>query len=173
MPKEKVYLETSVISYLTARPCRDIVKLAKQQLTREWWETRRGDFELFVSRPVRAEIQDGDPEAARLRMESVAGLQEIVVTDKAAALTKKLLSSGAVPLIAAVDASHIAVSAVHGIAYLLTWNCAHINNPATKGKIAEIIAEAGYTNVEIATPEQLLWRQDYERTGLGGRGRPD
>ncbi len=56
MAKPKVYLETSGISYLTARPNRDIVKMAKQELTREWWATSRHHFDLYVSQPVVDEI---------------------------------------------------------------------------------------------------------------------
>lgn len=157
MVREKVYLETSVISYLTARPSRDVVKLAKQQLTREWWKICRKHFDLFVSRPVVNEISDGDVEAARLRLESVAGLPELAATDEVDTLYGKLLSANIVPKKAPLDALHIAMAAVHGMNFLLTWNCTHINNATNKPKIAEIIERAGYTEVIMATPEEL-WR---------------
>ena len=48
--KSKVYIETSVISYLAARPSRDILVAANQQVTQEWWQVRREQFDLFVSR---------------------------------------------------------------------------------------------------------------------------
>ncbi len=158
MGKEKVYLETSVISYLTARPSRDVVKLAKQQLTREWWETSRLYFELYVSTPVLDEIRDGDPGAAQLRMESVAGLSRLNITVEVDALHRRLLSAGMLPEKAALDALHIALAAVHGMEFLLTWNCAHINNTMNRNKITEIVTNAGYTMTMIGTPEELLRR---------------
>ena len=157
MGRQKVYLETSVISYLTARPSRDVIKLAKQELTRQWWKTCREHFSVYVSRPVIEEISAGDPEAARLRRESVAGFPELVVTDKVNALYRKLLSANIVPEKAPLDALHIAIAAVHGMAYLMTWNCSHINNATNKPKIMKIIERAGYTEVTLATPEEL-WR---------------
>ncbi len=157
MVKQKIYLETSVISYLTARPNRDVVKLAKQELTREWWKMCRKHFNLYISRPVSDEIRAGDPEAAQLRLEAVAGFPELVVTDKVNALYRELLSANIVPEKAPLDALHIAIAAVHGMSYLMTWNCTHINNATNKPKIAEIIERAGYTEVTLATPEEL-WR---------------
>ncbi len=158
MAKKKVYLETSIISYLTARPSRDVVKLAKQELTREWWKTRKRHFDLYVSTPVLDEIREGDPEAARLRLEAVAGLPELAATDEVNALGNTILAARIVPEKAALDAFHIAITAVHGMDYLLTWNCTHINNAAKRPKIAKLLAETGYTEVIMATPEEL-WRQ--------------
>ncbi len=155
--KKKVYLETSVISYLTARPSRDVVKLAKQELTREWWETSRSHFELHVSIAVLDEIKKGDPGAAQRRLDAVAGLPvlEAGADDAVDSLLESLLAAKAVPAGALLDAYHIAVSAVHGISYLLTWNCAHINNAALRRKITTAITDAGYNDVVIATPEEL------------------
>lgn len=155
MTKQKVYLETSVISYLTARPSTDVIKLAKQELTRQWWETSRHHFEIFVARPVIEEIRAGDPDAATRRMDAVTGMPELAVTNEVNALFIKLLSANIVPEKAPLDALHIAITAVHGIDFLLTWNCTHINNAMNKPKIAEIIKEAGYTVVTLATPEEL------------------
>ncbi len=159
MVRKKVYLETSVISYLTARSSRDILKLAKQEITREWWCTSRSYFDLHVSIAVLDEIRKGDPEAAKRRLNAVAGLPvlETGSDDAVDVLLERLLSSGAVPVVALLDAYHIAVSAVNGMAFLLTWNCKHINNAERKHKIATVVADAGYSEVVIATPEEL-WR---------------
>ncbi len=81
MGRQKVYLETSVISYLTARPSRDVIKLAKQELTRQWWDKNRSAYDLFVSTPVRDEARKGDKEAAQRRMEVMANLPELLVTE--------------------------------------------------------------------------------------------
>lgn len=159
MAKEKVYIETSVISFLAARPSRDVVKLAKQELTRDWWETNRSHFDLYISNAVLDEIREGDPTAAKRRLDLVADLTVLDAGPGEAvdSLLGQILSARAVPAGAILDAYHIAVAAVHGMSYLLTWNCKHINNAAQRRKIATIITDAGYTEVVMATPEEL-WR---------------
>ncbi len=111
---------------------------------------------MFLSVPVMTEIQRGDAEAARLRTESVMGLPVIVPTDQDRALGDRLVSGGAVPQQAKLDALHIAIAAVHGIHVVLTWNCAHISNFATRKKVTEILMDAGYSDVVTATPEEVL-----------------
>lgn len=155
MAKKKVYLESSVISYLTARPSRDVVKLAKQDLTRQWWHNKRMKYDLHVSSFVMEEIVRGDANAAGLRRDVVIGLPEITMSDEADRLYQALLSAKAVPAEASADAMHIALAVVNGMEYLLTWNCAHINNAAHKKKIAKVVSEFGYTESTIATPEEL------------------
>lgn len=155
MAKQKVYLETSVISYLTARPSRDVVKLAKQELTREWWDTNRSAYDLYVSTPVRDEAKKGDKDAARRRMEVMADLPELYVTDEVTAFFDHIVAESVLPAKAHLDVLHISLAAVHGMSYLATWNCKHINNTNFKKKIREAIKRAGYTEVEMTTLEEL------------------
>ncbi len=157
MVREKVYLETSLISYLTARPSRDVIKLAKQELTRLWWDERRRSYDFYVSDPVLSEIRRGDPDAAQKRMSIAAGLPVLDTNSAVLELFDRLLARKVLPAKAALDGFHIAVAAVHGISYLVTWNCTHINNATIKGKIRDEISRAGYTEVTLATPEEL-WR---------------
>ena len=157
MARKKVYLETSVISYLTARPSRDVVKLAKQELTRQWWDENKTAYDLYVSDPVLSEIQRGDATAARQRLNTVAGLPVLDTNRAVLDLYDRLLAARILPAKAALDGFHIAVAAAHGIPYLATWNCKHINNAVLKGKIRDEILKAGYTEVIMATPEEL-WR---------------
>ena len=157
MAKKKVYLETSVISYLTARPSLDIVKLAKQELTRQWWEKNRTAYDFYVSKPVLSEIQRGDAEAARQRADFVTGLPLLEVSEATISLFNWFLSARILPPKANLDAFHIAIAAANGVPYMATWNCRHINNAVLKGKIRAEIVRAGYTEVTIATPEEL-WR---------------
>jgi hypothetical protein len=58
--KQKLYIETSFVSYLTARPSRDLIVAGQQQVTREWWENRRSQFEIFISQLVIQEAEDGN-----------------------------------------------------------------------------------------------------------------
>lgn len=120
MTPKKVYLETSVISYLTALPSRDVVKLAKQELTWEWWRANRQRFELYISPAVLEEISLGDSEAIERRVNVVTGLPILDLNNDVTDLLKQLLAANIVPAKAAADALHIAIAAVHGMSYLLT-----------------------------------------------------
>lgn len=155
MTRQKVYLETSVISYLTARSAKDVIKLAKQKLTRLWWEENRSAYDLYVSTPVRDEAQKGDREAARKRMEIMAGLPVLNVTEEVIAFANRIVAANFLPAKAELDVLHISIAAVHGMSYLATWNCKRINNAIFKKKIRDEILKAGYTDVDVTTPEEL------------------
>jgi predicted nucleic acid-binding protein len=128
-----VYLETTIPSYLTARPSRDLLTAARQQLTSDWWEDRRHGFECVISQVVLDECGIGNAEAANRRLEKISGLSLLVTTPAAIELAARLIESGLVPKEASDDALHIATATVHEAAYLLTWNFKHIAN-ATKMK---------------------------------------
>ena len=152
----RIYLETTVVSYLAARPSRDLRVAAHQQATSEWWTRRRGDFDLFASQLVVEEASAGDQEAASRRLEYLRGLPLLDLTDRTLALAEKLLTDAVVPTEAEQDALHIAVAAVHGMDYLLTWNCRHIANATMRGRIERTCVEAGCDAPVICTPEELL-----------------
>lgn len=124
----KLYVETSVISYLTARPSRDVISQAHQELTREWWGRAQTEFELYTSRLVVAEAQLGDAAAAAARLLVLEPITLLAETPESRLLAQKLLAAGGLPQKAASDALHIAVATVHGMDYLVTWNCKHIAN---------------------------------------------
>ncbi len=155
--KKRVYIETSVISYLVARDSRDVVSLAKQQLTRDWWKNESQHYELFVSQWVVDEIKRGDSEASRLRMVVVEDMISLQLTRIIIDLAHALLRSKIIPSSAELDAFHVATAAVNEMDYLLTWNCKHINNARTLGRMAEVITQSGYNPPAISTPESL-WR---------------
>ena len=112
--KPRVYIETTIPSYLTARPSRDLVRAAHQQVTREWWDARHG-FDLFVSEIVMSEAAGGDPEAAAKRLEAIAGIQFLRLDDHARVLARELVAAGPLPENAAIDALHVAVAVVNGM----------------------------------------------------------
>lgn len=158
--KARVYLETTIPSYLTAWPSRDLVRAAHQQITREWWEQRRNAFELFISQVVVRECQAGDAAAATDRMEALRDLPLLEQTKEATALAQSLVEEVPLPDRAAVDALHIAVATVHGMDYLLTWNCTHIANAALRGQIESVCRASGYEPPTICTPEELKSEED-------------
>jgi hypothetical protein len=153
--KPRVYLETSIIGYLTSWPSRDLVTAARQQIKRDWWRDRRGEYELYVSIAVVRECAAGDPVAAAERKEVLNELQELTLTPEALALSNDLLAKVPLPAKANVDALHIAVAAAGGMDYLLTWNCRHIANAEFRVPIESICIEHGFDPLVICTPEEL------------------
>ena len=156
MTKPAVYLETSVIGYATSRPSRDLVGTARKQYTLYWFARRASTCELFVSQLVATEVSGGDENAARERTAFLQGIARLRVTDAAGELAARLVESGAVPRTAAEDALHIAIAAVHGVDYLLTWNCKHIANAAMRQAIESACRGAGYAPPSICTTDELM-----------------
>jgi predicted nucleic acid-binding protein len=153
---ETVYLETSIVSYLTAQPARDVVAAARQRLTIEWWDSQRASFDLVISPLVMEEAARGDSEAASRRLQVLRELPRVDATADVIAFAKQIVSDGALPRNAADDALHIALAVVHGVDYLLTWNCRHIDNAQNKPLIRRLCHKAGYGFPEICTPEELM-----------------
>ena len=153
---ERVYIETTVVSYLTARPNRDVVIAGHQQVTHEWWDTRRESYELCISQLVRKEAGAGDAQAAQERLEVLKPMTLLATSDQALDLAKELIQAGALPAKAADDALHIAVAAMNGIPYLLTWNCRHLANATMRPVIETVCAGKGIKAPIICTPEELL-----------------
>ena len=153
--KPKVYLETIVVSYLSAWSSRDLIMAANQETTREWWQTRKDEFSLFVSQTVIEEASAGDKDAANRRLEILQPFPRLDITEEVKTLAKALVAQVPLPSRAQTDALHIAVAAVNGMDYLLTWNCAHIANATLRSQI-EAICRAGFEPPVICTPQELL-----------------
>jgi len=154
--KPKVYVETTIVSYLTARPSRDLLTAAHQQVTREWWTERRSAFDLYISQFVISEARRGDRIAAEQRLEVLREIPLLAPREDAQALAKDLVTKGPIPQRAAADAAHIALAAVHGMEYLITWNCTHIANAEMRGEIEAICRARGLEPPILCTPEELM-----------------
>lgn len=152
----KLYLENSVVSYLTARPSRDVITVARQELTRDWWRNQRERYELYISEFVVSEASDGDPEAAARRLDALDGIPVLGLGETAIELAEKFVEEGPLPEKATVDAFHIAMAVVNGMDYLLTWNFKHIANALLRHRIEEMSRAEGYEPPVICTPEELL-----------------
>mgnify|MGYP000858189546 FL=1 len=153
--KSTVYVETSVISYLAARPSRDLIVAAHQQISQEWWDMRQR-WSLSISALVVAESRAGDAEAAQRRLALLEGVPLLHLSDAATELAEHLLNRAALPPLAKDDALHVAVATVHGVDYLLTWNCKHIANAQQRPRIEAACRTLGYRPPVICTPEELL-----------------
>jgi len=153
--KPKVYVESSVVSYLTARPSNDLIKAARQTITESWWSDNLQHFAVYVSELVEQEIAQGHPEAAARRLAITANIENLSITEEAQTIAEQLLSAQAVPAKSEEDALHIGIAAADGIDFLLTWNFKHINNACTKAAIRCVIEGLGYQCPELCSPEEL------------------
>jgi hypothetical protein len=157
--KPRVYVETSVFSYLTARESGSLVGSSRQLLTRRWWD-QRGDFDLLVSEVVIRECEDGDSLAAARRLDALSGIPLLSLTPQAADLATLMLAQNIMPAKAAEDALHIAIAAVHRVDFLLSWNFKHIANPVIQARIAALLISMGLALPFICPPEELLGEDD-------------
>jgi hypothetical protein len=154
--KRRLYIETTIPSYLTSRPSRDLIIAGHQQLTRDWWETQQANFQIYISQLVLDEAGAGDQFASRQRLRVLQSLPLLDITLEAEELASAILASGKIPRKAASDAAHIALAAVHAMDFLLTWNCVHIANAVIARSLAAICRDHGYECPVICTPEELL-----------------
>jgi len=154
--KERVYIETTFVSYLTARPSRDLIVAGHQQITHDWWDTRRADYELCVSQLVFQEAGEGDLRAVRERLDVLAPMTVLEINEEAVELAEELVQAGALPVKAGNDAMHIAIAAIHRVPYLLTWNCRHMANATMRVQIESICARKGFKASIICTPEEII-----------------
>ena len=156
MKTMRIYVESTIPSYVVARPARDLLQAARQHLTRSWWDLQRNRHELFTSQVVLDEIAEGERAMAERRLELMAGLPLLVSRPEIELLASDVLQSGLLPTTADGDAAHIALATAYGMDILLTWNCRHIANAALLGRLRRLVAKQGYTLPEICTPEEFL-----------------
>ncbi|MBS4028878.1 MAG: type II toxin-antitoxin system VapC family toxin [Ignavibacteriales bacterium] len=154
--KPTVYIETTVISYLTARPSRDLIVAAHQQITLDWWEKKHNNYDFYVSEFVLKEASKGDATAAQKRMDVVNKITLLRITDEITSLGILFMKQAHLPKNATEDALHIATATVHQMDYLVTWNCKHIANAEIQKMLKNIAASNGYELPLICTPEELL-----------------
>lgn len=154
--KRRVYIETSVASYLTARPSRDLVVAAHQELTVEWWTNHRRRFDLYISDIVLREAAQGDPLAAAKRLAVLEGIDVLALDDSARELARLFVERRLIPEKAVEDAFHVAVATTQGMNFVLTWNCRHIANAEVTGRIEALCLELGYWMPTLCTPLQIM-----------------
>jgi hypothetical protein len=144
------------VSYLTARPTSDLLAAAWQKITSDWWDTQSDRFNLYTSSVVVEEAGRGNPDAVSRRLNALSGIPLLAITEAVIALSKAFIQEGALPSKALGDSLHIALATVHGMDYLLTWNCRHIDNAEMKPVVRTVCANHGYVCPEICTPQELM-----------------
>lgn len=154
--KRKVYIETTVVSYYTARPHRDLIIAGHQEETRELWPKLTNEYASYISALVLAEAGKGDAEQAARRLAALADFQLLAVDENASLLAQTIIAGGGVPREYPEDALHVAVAARHGMDFLLTWNYAHLHNPFTSALLRRCVENAGYVCPEICSPGEFV-----------------
>lgn len=157
---DKLYIETSIVSYATAWPSRDIAIAGTQQQARDWWANERHKFELVTSQVTLDEASDGDPSAAADRLKLLDGLPLIDINADVIALAKRLIDAHTMPEKAAADSVHVAAAALGGVKYLLTLNCRHIANAHELPRIYNLLGQEGFGQLLICTPAEFLGAQN-------------
>lgn len=158
--KPLIYIETTIPGYLVANPSKNMALLYHQVQTRDWWSGQRQDFQPVISPEVILEISRGDQDMAQRRLEMLAGIPELALTEAVIELNRAFAQSRVLPVKAASDILHLAFAAGHGCEFLLTWNCRHINNPYTLGKLRKVCERLGFEFPIVTTPTTLLGVSD-------------
>ncbi|MDE0324196.1 MAG: type II toxin-antitoxin system VapC family toxin [Candidatus Poribacteria bacterium] len=162
--KPKVYIETTVVSYLVSRPSAAATVASWQQATRRLWEESTDRFEFVVSDIVLVETRRGNPIAAQQRLDVLSSLTVLETLPTVDPLAQKLLDTGAVPQNFRSDAQHIAIATVHGVEYLVSWNHKHIVNANKREHINKICQAAGFKPITICTPTELIEEFEMKET---------
>lgn len=144
MAPATVYLETTVLSYLTARDAHEGLIGAHQSVTRSWWESQRQQYRLVASAIVVREASAGDPEMAARRLALIADCDLLQITDAVDVLAALLLDRGLVPATVPNDALPMAVATVGGAEYLLTWNLRHLAGAIARRRIEQELRRLGH-----------------------------
>jgi len=158
----RIYIESTIPSYVVARPARDLLQAARQQMTKDWWDLKRHTHELFTSQIVLDEVAVGERAMASRRLKIMAEIPVLDLTNEAAVLTRRILDFGLVPAKADADAAHIALATVHQMDILLTWNCRHIANVHIQARLRRLVEKAGYELPTVCTMDELIGEL-YER----------
>ena len=150
------YIETTIPSLYVARPSRDVLHLAQQKATWDWWDSGCSGFELVTSSETISEASRGDPKKAKERLELLEPLTRISTPNEATVLADDLIKQGIIPESVSSDALHIAIAAVHGVDYLVTWNFKHIANPFIRERIRKVVTDHGYKMPVMCSPDSLM-----------------
>lgn len=154
--KESIYVETTVVSYYTSKPSRDIIVLAHQEISRQWWPKAIKRFDVFISEVVIEEAKMGDPDAAKRRLEELKHFPHLKLNDEVEKMAQVYIEKLNIPQKALRDAAHLSIASVHNIDYLVTWNCTHLANGEIIKRLIDINNSYGIKTPIICTPEELM-----------------
>lgn len=154
--RKTVYIETSILGYLTARLTDNLILAANIKITQDWWNDFSGLFVLYTSEIVEDEVSKGDLAIAAQRLNLLESLIFLDLTEEAIELAQAFLQQSNLPSKASNDALHMALATVYGLDYLLTWNCKHMANAQIQRKLSQISSELGYKLTFVCTPYEFM-----------------
>lgn len=152
---QTVYIETTIPSYLAARASRQGRIAADQELTHHWWTKERFRFRLFTSAFTLDEAGRGDAAVAARRLGYLRGISELGIPGEFPRLESALIRLFGLPPAAATDASHLALSILHRMDFLLTWNCTHLANAVLQKELMDYCLYHGLHFPIVCTPATL------------------
>lgn len=161
-----IYVETSIVSYLAARPSRDVILAGRQATTTLWWEQAQRTQRLVISAEVLREAARGDPEAVKRRLDHLAHLPQVDLGPEVDALAELYRSALHLPTRAAADAIHLAAASIHRVDAIASWNCSHIASVQVQRIIGAINQRMGLPIPLLATPEMLMGEEDEETSDV-------
>ena len=153
---ECIYIETSIISYLVARPSNSLISAARQKITFDWWEKERKKYKTYISELVIAECSRGDKDAIKNRLNLAKNIPILKITDECIELAELFFKKASLPEKARDDALHVAISTHYKMVFLLTWNCRHLANAHFIRKLHKISLEEGFVIPTICTPQEII-----------------
>jgi len=153
--KPSLYLETTIPSYLAAKPSNNLTNLYRQYLTKNWWDMKRNDFILFTSIYTWQECNRGNSAAAYKRLEVLKDIPQVPTSKEVEALAYEYAKLLAIPDRSIIDAFHLAICVINQIDYLLSWNCTHLG-PESFKKIMTYNSNNNLFIPVLITPEAFV-----------------
>ena len=153
--KEKVYVETSVISYFTGRKTKDVIISARQKLTKIWWETISNKYEAFISPYVIEEISKGNEKFSEKRLNAVKSFDVLSSSPEIEELAEEYFKKLKIPEKAFFDCNHLACAVISGMDIIVSWNFKHIVNFDKIRLYNSVNLKHGYRIIEIRNPRDL------------------
>lgn len=153
--ENKVYIETSIVSYYTACPSREPIVAAYQEITHEIWPVLQKRYDLYISALAIQEVYRGDQKAAEKRLGVLSAISVLEISQDAQNIADRLIDDNAIPSEYGEGALHVAIASINGMDLLFTGNFSHINTISIKTKIVESIENQGYRPPAICSPDEL------------------
>ncbi len=157
MPSKKkptVYLDTTIPSAYWYEG-RNLLASGRRLLTRQWWDTERRHFSLLVSSVTEAELEEGEFPRQAECLKMVRRLRYLPIVKGAERFANQLLDLQIVPASKPRDALQLAMTTVHDVDYLLTWNYAHLANPVVQERLKKVCEKSAFRCPILVSPETI------------------
>jgi hypothetical protein len=153
--RPSLYLETTIPSYLAAKPSNNLTNLYRQIVTRKFWDTKQDSFKIYTSDYTVKECRSGNPEVAKRRLQLLEHFPRLRIEKEVDELSDIYMRLLSIPEKSRIDTFHLAICVSHQINFLLSWNCIHLG--AVSGtRIASYNEKNGLFIPVLTTPESFV-----------------